>query len=54
MDKVFDYDPLLDAIRVMTTGKRFETQVFILTFIITISAYFEQIQTLEIFLRKKA
>jgi dihydroneopterin aldolase len=54
MDQVFDYDPLLDAIRALTTGKRFETQEFIVTYIISICAAFDQIQALEIFLRKKA
>jgi dihydroneopterin aldolase len=54
MDQVSDYDPLLNAIRALTTGNRFETQEFVVTCIIAICAAFEKIQALEIFLRKKS
>lgn len=52
MDRVFDYDPLLDAINRLAHDGHYETQERLLTRILQICASYPDIKAVEIALRK--
>lgn len=53
MALVFDYDPLVTEIKQIARNQKFETQEYLVTLISRACAGYEQIITMEIYLRKR-
>ena len=52
MRHVFDYDPLLEKIHAVSQNKQFDTQEYLASLIVRCCAQFEQIEAVEICLKK--
>lgn len=52
MRHVFDYDPLLEKIHAVSQNKQFDTQEYLASLIVQCCAQFEQIEAVEICLKK--
>lgn len=52
MKHVFDYDPLLEQIHAISQNKHYETQEILASHIVRCCARFEQIEAVEVYLKK--
>lgn len=52
MTKVFDYDPLIAEIADLARSRKFETQEYLLTLITQACAAYNEIEAVELYLRK--
>ena len=52
MSDVFDYDPVLDQIYILTKGKRYETQEYLISLIARSCAHFKEVIKVDVSIKK--